>query len=146
MGFWNKFIYKTNIYKIIMKNKKLEKIVSILVAVVVIGGLSFFLYQKSQVPGEYDELAQCLSESGVVMYGAWWCPHCKAQKEEFGKSFKFINYVECASGRASEGQNQKCDDAGIKGYPTWKFVDGTVLEGEQSPNKLAKIVQCETQK
>jgi len=129
-----------------MKNKKLEKIISILIVVAVVGGLIFFFYNKSQEPGEYDEIAQCLTDKGVLMYGAWWCPHCEAQKDEFGKSFDLINYVECAlPGRQSGGQTEECVDAEIKSYPTWKFPDGTVITGEQSPNKLAEIAQCETQ-
>ncbi|MEK7453249.1 MAG: hypothetical protein AAB614_03375 [Patescibacteria group bacterium] len=130
-----------------MQRKKIEKIISFLVVFFIIGGIIFFFYQKSKAPGEYDLVAKCLTEKGVLMYGAWWCPHCKAQKDEFGKSFDYIKYIECAlPGQTSGKQTKECEDAGIKGYPTWKFQDGTVLEGDQSINKLAEIAKCEIQK
>ena len=106
--------------------------------------LVFWGIVESKKPGEYDEVAQCITDKETTMYGAWWCPHCKAQREEFGKSFEFIDYVECAEpGRKTGGQTKECDDAGIKGYPTWVFSDGSRLEGEQSINKLAEKSGCE---
>ena len=42
-----------------------------------------------------DDFAKCLTQKSVVMYGAYWCPHCQAQKKLFGSSFKYVNYVEC---------------------------------------------------
>ena len=60
-----------------------------------------------------DAFAKCLTEKGLVMYGAEWCENCKIQEEAFGESFKYIKYVECP-------ENTKlCLDAGIQGYPTW---------------------------
>lgn len=85
----------------------------------------------------FDHLAQCLSNQGVVMYGADTCPHCKAQKAEFKGSFDLINYVECA-------QNPlKCQQAGVSAYPTWKFADGTLDPGRKSLSALAEKAGCE---
>jgi len=67
----------------------------------------------------YDALAKCLTDKGVKMYGAYWCPHCQNQKKAFGDSFQYINYIECADGQ--NGQTQICKDNGITGYPTWEF-------------------------
>ena len=83
----------------------------------------------------YDSFAKCLTEKGAVMYGAYWCGHCKEQKEMFGDSFKYINYVECTE------KKQICEDAGIGGYPTW-IIDGKSHEGVQPLSKLAGISQC----
>jgi len=83
----------------------------------------------------YGSFAQCLTEKGAVMYGAYWCGHCKEQKEMFGDSFKYINYVECTE------KKQICEDAGIGGYPTW-IIDGKSHEGVQPLSKLAGISQC----
>ncbi len=60
-----------------------------------------------------DEFAQCTADNGAIMYGADWCPHCKYQKETFGDSFAFVNYVEC------EDEPKTCSVAGIRGYPSW---------------------------
>ena len=35
-------------------------------------------------------LAKSLKEKGAVMYGAYWCPHCKAEKARFGTSFQYV--------------------------------------------------------
>ncbi len=64
-------------------------------------------------------LAKCLTEKGWTMYGAYWCPHCKAQKEFFGEeAFKFINYVECTE------KTDLCNAKKVQGYPTW-IVEST---------------------
>ena len=40
---------------------------------------------------EAKALAECLSEHGVIMYGAFWCPHCAAQKKVFGDAFTQVS-------------------------------------------------------
>jgi len=66
-----------------------------------------------QLTADKDVFAKCLAEKGWAMYGAIWCAHCKAQKELFGDSFKFIKYVECPDNA------QLCLDKGVNSYPTW---------------------------
>lgn len=83
-----------------------------------------------------DDFAKCLTERGVVMYGAYWCPHCQNEKKAFGDSFKFVNYVECTQ------ETQKCLAENIEGYPTWIFPDGKRLLGEQGIQKLAQASGC----
>jgi len=54
--------------------------------------LAVFLYFKvmeDYKPGAYDDFAECLNQKGAVMYGAYWCGHCKDQKKMFGNSFKY---------------------------------------------------------
>ncbi len=70
------------------------------------------------------------------MYGASWCPHCKAQKALFGTSFSKVDYVECTTDQV------KCNIAGVKGYPTWIY-QGQKFEGEQTFEELSKITGCE---
>jgi len=103
---------------------------------------ALFFSRGAKAPNENSQLAQCLSSEGVKMYGAWWCPHCQVQKKEFGSSFEFIDYVECAVDGERNKQTKECTDAKITGYPTWTFKDGTRLEGEQTLNKLAETVGC----
>ena len=87
-------------------------------------------------PGKYDAFALCLTEKGVVMYGAEWCPHCQNQKKQFGSSFQYVAYVECPE------EPKVCLDKNITGYPTWVFADGTRLEGEQSLLHLSDRSGC----
>jgi len=71
-------------------------------------------------PGELDDFAGCLKDKGVIFYGAFWCPHCAAQKARFGKSAELLPYVECST-PDSRGQLQICKDKNITSYPTWDF-------------------------
>jgi len=92
-------------------------------------------------PGKYDEFAMCIKDKGAVFYGAFWCPHCQAQKKLFGKSAKLLPYVECSTPDGNS-QNQICTDKNIEGYPTWEFADGSRLNGEVSFEALAEKTGC----
>jgi ribosomal protein S27E len=90
-----------------------------------------------------DKFAQCLTDKKATMYGDFRCPHCKEQKEMFGKSFKKVNYVECGiKGQPPNVQTQVCRDLQIKYYPTWTFADGDRLVGPQSLQKLGQKTGC----
>jgi hypothetical protein len=81
--------------------------------------LAYYLGNRSQ--HHHDAFARCLTDRGVKMYGAYWCPHCVDQKEQFGASFEYAPYVECGIKGDLHGVAQVCKDAGIKLYPTWQF-------------------------
>ena len=98
--------------------------------------LSIFLMGCDSGPGEYDALAQCLTENGAVMYGTEWCSHCKSQKKLFGKSFEYVNYVDCDKNR------EACSMAGIQGFPTW-VISGENYPGLQALDKLGSLAGCE---
>jgi len=89
-----------------------------------------------------DEFAQCITDSGAKMYGAYWCGHCNDQKEAFGSAWDKINYIEC-SANDDDGQAQQCTNAGITGYPTWEFGDGSRVGGKQTMEFLANKTGCE---
>tara|TARA_Y100000310_G_scaffold15911_1_gene15958 strand:- start:2023 stop:2439 length:417 start_codon:yes stop_codon:yes gene_type:complete len=91
---------------------------SIIAAVVTYGLLS---------PGRYDRFAKCLTEKGAVMYGEDWCQYTNAQKNMFGKSFKYIHY------EVNENLNKR---------PTW-VVNGKNYETVQSFERLAALTGCE---
>ena len=92
--------------------------------------------------GQYDQLAQCLTDKGTKMYGAYWCSHCAAQKKLFGNSFAKIKYIECSL-PDGKTQIQVCQEAGINSYPTWEFGDGSRLEGQVNLETLASKAGCE---
>ena len=93
-------------------------------------------------PGKYDAFATCIAQSGTTFYGAFWCPHCSAQKELFGSSVDLLPYVECST-PDKRAQTQVCIDAKIESYPTWEFKDGSRLTGEVSLAGLAQKTGCE---
>ncbi len=96
---------------------------------------------ESTGPGKYDQFATCLGEKGATFYGAFWCPHCNAQKKLFGTSKKLLPYVECSTPDGN-AQTQICIDKKIDGYPTWEFLDGSRLNGEVALATLAEKTQC----
>jgi len=113
----------------------------IIALVVLVAGIAI-TFKVSAAPGKYDSFTECLSTNGATFYGAFWCSHCSDQKELFGKSAKYLPYVECStSDRRSK--LPVCEDAGIEGYPTWKFADGTEQSGLMTLKQLAAKTDCE---
>jgi len=107
---------------------------------IIIAGLGVSLFVKSG-PGKLDEFAQCLSDKGATFYGAFWCPHCQAQKRMFGKSAELLPYVECSTPNG-QSQLQTCVEKEIQQYPTWEFADGSRLTGEIQLTELAEKTGC----
>ncbi|MFA6461256.1 MAG: thioredoxin family protein [Candidatus Woesearchaeota archaeon] len=85
---------------------------------------------------QLQNFATCLTDQGAVMYGASWCVHCKEQKEMFGDAFVKVNYVECTI------EEQRCSEENISGLPTWKFKDGSILEGALPFSELESKTGC----
>lgn len=83
-------------------------------------------------------LAKHLTQQGVKMYGAFWCPHCQNQKQLFGKeAFSQIDYVECDP-QGKNPQREACLAANIKGFPTWE-IKGKQYQGEKTLAELANL-------
>lgn len=104
-------------------------------------GLVVWLIRTPGKPGQFDTLATCISESGAKYYGAFWCPNCKNQEALFGRSAKLLPRIECST-PDSKGQLAVCQEAGITGYPTWDFADGTRTSGVQSLADLSAATNC----
>ncbi|MBP6858089.1 MAG: hypothetical protein KBC11_02785 [Candidatus Pacebacteria bacterium] len=119
----------------------MKKFIPWIIGVAIIGGLVALLVVEAKKPGKYDDLAQCISDSGAKFYGAFWCPHCQATKALFGKSAKKLPYVECST---ADGKSQLpvCTEKDVKGYPTWIFADESRLSGEQTLQELADKTSC----
>ncbi|MDO8572608.1 MAG: thioredoxin domain-containing protein [bacterium] len=113
----------------------------IITGLLLIVGIGVYYSKQPSIPGKFDTFAQCLQEKGAVFYGAFWCPHCQNQKAMFGKSVKFLPYVECST---PDGQSQLevCNEKEIKSYPTWIFADESRLDGEIPLEKLAEKTGC----
>jgi|SRR3989344_807072 len=121
------------------------KIFISVVALLVLGVLATVLVRGgggvNSGPGKYDAFAQCLSEKDAVFYGAFWCPHCQAQKKLFGSSAKLLPYVECSTADG-QAQTKECIDKKVESYPTWEFADGSRLKGEIPLATLAEKTGC----
>src|SRR3989344_595488 len=128
-----------------VKKKIRSRILWIIVCLAVVSLIVWAYYSFRSDPYEYDVFARCLSEKGIIMYGAYWCSHCQEQKEMFLDSFEFVNYIECASPRDSQKMTEQCKTAGVQGYPTWIFPGNVKLSGTQSLDKLSKMSGCALQ-
>ncbi|MBS3070997.1 hypothetical protein J4407_01705 [Candidatus Pacearchaeota archaeon] len=124
-----------------MSKKTKYRIYAVIFVVIVAGLIYWFYIPANSTPGEYDSFAQCLTDSGAKMYGAYWCPHCEEQKKLFGDSWKYVNYVECSLPNAA-GQNAVCNNAGIQSYPTWEFSDGSRVTGVMQINEISQTTGC----
>lgn len=96
------------------KKQNNTTILIIIIAALFLGGLIWLVKSNAKpvettaTPAQIEALAQCLTEKGMKMYGASWCPHCKAQKELFGAAFAKVDYVECTTDAV------KCNIAGVQ--------------------------------
>lgn len=136
-----------------MNDKNL--IIGSLAVIVIIGAILYAVSGKGDTPtpivtpqgttevgsGPQLALAQCLKDSGTIFYGAFWCSHCKKQKQDFGSAVPALPYVECSTPDGND-QTPLCKAKGIKSYPTWRFADGSELTGEQSLETLAQKSNC----
>lgn len=86
--------------------------------------------------GSPESLARCLRDSGAKFYGSKNCGHCKNQKAMFGAAASELPYVEC-----TENQGE-CQKAGITGYPTWVFKDGSKKSGAVPLDSLRQLAGC----
>jgi thiol-disulfide isomerase/thioredoxin len=119
------------------------KIFVIVIVILILGVVATIIISPAKGgvslgPSIYDGFAQCLKDKGAVFYGAFWCPHCKAQKALFGSSAKLLPYVECSTPDASN-QTQECKDKKIEGYPTWELADGTRVPTDSTDGSGVKL-------
>lgn len=122
-----------------MPKQKITLVIIIILVVLFAAYLSFI--PATSTPGEYDEFAQCLTDKSALFYGAFWCPHCRDQKELFGKSAKKLPYVECST-PDGKGQLSICEEKEIKSYPTWTFADGEKIASLMTLEQLSTKTGC----
>ena len=120
---------------------KLKIWIIVIFIILAIGAGVYFLIKQNNQPGRLDDFAKCIKDKGAKFYGAFWCSHCQNQKSLFGKSEKYLPYIECST-PDSRGQLEVCKQANIQGYPTWEFPDGSRQEGEISLQELSDKLGC----
>jgi thiol-disulfide isomerase/thioredoxin len=131
-----------------MNNDNNIKVFVSVIIILILGVVATVLMQSrssgvADAPGKYDVLAQCIKDSGATFYGAFWCPHCQAQKKLFGSSAHLLPYVEC-SNPDGQSQNQLCNDKKIVGYPTWELKDGTRIPDENGAGVTLATLAAKT--
>jgi uncharacterized membrane protein/glutaredoxin len=112
----------------------------IVAAVILVGAAGLYSTQSklsAQNQTFAGRLVQHLKSSDIKMYGAYWCPHCRDQKNLFGTVAKQIPYIECDP-KGENPQTQLCQDKKVKSFPTWE-VQGKLYEGQKSLDELADL-------
>ena len=109
---------------------------AVALAVVCLAPASFSAADKAKL----DDFARCLGQKKAVMYGAFYCDHCKEQKDLFGDSAQYLPYFECVE-KGTRKVTEQCKTLGIRRTPTWIFeesgerVDGKVLSLQELSQK-----------
>ena len=119
---------------------KIKKDYFYIIGTLVAIAIGIFLIRPYTETDDFSEddiknLAQCLGENGVTMYGSRYCSHCQKQKEMFGESFSLINYVECTT------QGTLCARKNVPAYPSWE-IKGRIMVGEKTFEELSTLSGC----
>ncbi len=92
---------------------------------------------------EKVKFAKFLSENNVIMFSAYWCPHCHDQKQLFGKeAVKELTVIECAKD-GKNNQYEFCETKGIEGFPSWE-INNEIYSGVKNLNELATMTGYES--
>ncbi len=123
----------------------MKKITLIIMIILIVTSLLLLTGCKGTQPKysqkQLADFAQCITDKGAVMYGAFWCSHCQNVKKSFGSAFQFVNYVECDP-RGENANPDLCLKKGIKSYATFEFADGSRLIGEPKLEELSEKTGC----
>lgn len=120
-------------------NKAKKAVLYIVILALLAGAYLVGRYYKNH---KYDSFAKCLASKNAKMYGLYWCPHCADQKREFGSSFHYVQYVECASEQDPHELTPTCKAAGVKLFPSWQFGSDPPKEGVLSLEALSQKTGC----
>lgn len=121
-------------------NKK--AVAGIIIATIAILGIVVYLSTDNAPKKDYSAFAQCVKDSGATFYGAFWCPHCQAQKAMFNAAaVEKLPYVECSTPDGNS-QTPACVAAKIESYPTWVFKGGATTTGVIELPVLASTTGC----
>ena len=84
------------------------------------------------------DFAKFLNENNIIMYSAYWCPHCHDQKQLFGeKAAEELTIVECAKD-GIDNQSELCEQKGIEGFPSWE-INNKIYSGTRDLQELADL-------
>jgi len=84
------------------------------------------------------DFARFLNENKIIMYSAYWCPHCHDQKQLFGKkAAEELTIIECAKDGINN-QYELCAQKGIDGFPSWE-INNNIYSGTRDLQELANM-------
>lgn len=105
------------------KRPSIQAVGIAVVAAIAFAGITYYAHATVVPAGTYTEFAQCLDESGFIMYGSEGCSFCARQRALFGDAFEHITEIECDP-RFPSAQVERCVEKDIEHTPTWIQEDG----------------------
>lgn len=134
-------------YKKAKKPKlKLNKYKSWIIVTAIIFVIPLILFNLPQEEADHTELAKCITEKGVNMYGSFRCGVCAKTRGMFGLAFEHINEIECHP-QGKNAQTDLCLEKGVEGTPTWILEpNGEEIKrftGFMNTEELAEFAGCE---
>ena len=105
-------------------------VISIFIILVIAG----IYYSKSDRVGVDEELAKCIGENSIL-YSKLGCHWCEIQEEMFGKSYQYLNVIDCFY------TPEECNVEGFRGTPTW-VIDGELYPGVKEVEELKALTNC----
>ena len=84
------------------------------------------------------DFAKFLNKNKIIMYSAYWCPHCHDQKQLFGKkATEELSIIECAKDGINN-QYKLCQEKEIDGFPSWE-INNKIYTGTRDLKELVNI-------
>ena len=92
---------------------------------------------EGELAPDLVQFAKLLQDNGVQFFGAHWCPACTTQKELFEDGKNDLPFIEVTN--PDRSLNSTGIAEGISVFPTWKFPDGSSVEGIQTLEQLSTL-------
>lgn len=122
-----------------------KKLRGLMVWVILVNLIPLIVFNLGSVGKDHSELAKCLTNSGVNMYGSFRCGVCAKTRAMFGDAFQYINEIECHP-QGKNSQTELCLQKNIKGTPTWILEPNSIEvkrhTGFLSTEELAEFGGC----
>jgi len=88
------------------------------------------------------DIIRGLRDTGVTMYGTYWCGFCVKQLNMFGEHRPEVPYVECGIPGKRGYISEECAKLNIDALPTWRQgKDGMEVQGMLSLDALRAMVK-----
>ena len=127
------------------RNRKLKTTnrfyISVVIIALIFANLAISSYTQTYTgqaiskQSDTEAFARCLTSRGVVMYGHGQEESTMLQKQMFGNTFWYVNYVDC------ERQTEYCESKGISSFVTWE-KNGKKFGGALDFKDLSLISGC----
>jgi len=113
------------------KDMKIYLSLTIVIMIILVG---VYLINPPDNPTLDKELIECIAENSLV-YSSATCSTCKYQKSLFGDYYSLINEIDCLY------EGEKCQEAQIKGTPTW-IINSQEYLGAKTIEELKQLTGC----